>query len=225
MWKPLNDDTRKTLFSCVCVWAWLSSATSTAQTRRRRKAFFYMSTSKLQRYVSQQLSIHIGGYTIRENTRPEWLIAEDGARLELDFYIEELNAAIEVQGAQHYTFVEMFHGNYAGFQKRLAYDESKRTICAERGVLLYEVSSQSESDSAIGQISLSIPSVEFVPDKMISTKKYRPTREQTIAINKIKKLIKRCSTGNGTDESTAKRIAEIKKLARKHHLSLKDLIK
>ena len=42
MWKPLNDDTRKTLFSCVCVWAWLSSATSTAQTRRRRKAFFIM---------------------------------------------------------------------------------------------------------------------------------------------------------------------------------------
>lgn len=102
-----------------------------------------MSTSKLQREVSRLLSIHLGGYIIRENVRPDWLIF-DGVRVELDFYIEELSAAIEVQGEQHYHFVPMFHHNADGFKKRIDCDEQKRITCAKNGVRLFEVASLDE---------------------------------------------------------------------------------
>lgn len=104
-----------------------------------------MSTSRLQRYVSRQLSIHFGKYTIRENIRPEWLIMEDGARLELDFFIKELSVAIEVQGAQHYIYIPHFHGNYDGYKKRLRFDRFKKEICFNRGIKLFEVSSKDEA--------------------------------------------------------------------------------
>lgn len=54
-----------------------------------------MATSKLQKYTSSLLGKHFGEYTIRENHRPEWMMSRDGKRLELDFFIEELNFAIE----------------------------------------------------------------------------------------------------------------------------------
>lgn len=102
-----------------------------------------MSTSKLQRYVSKQLSIHFGGYTIRENIRPDWLAYGD-SRLELDFYIEELRVAIEVQGMQHYIFTPFFHGDYSGFEVQVQRDRFKRTSCTEHFTVLYEVSCKSD---------------------------------------------------------------------------------
>lgn len=116
-----------------------------------------MSTSKLQRYVSQQLSVHFGQYTIRENTYPTWLTAPEGERLELDFLIEELNIAIEVQGKQHYTYVPHFHGGYDGFLKRLEWDEVKRRKCQEMEIALIEIASK--GDFAIALPSL-LPQVE-----------------------------------------------------------------
>lgn len=97
-------------------------------------------TSKLQREISRLLSVYFGKYTIRENIRPEWLVF-DGERVELDFYIEELSIAIEVQGEQHYRYVQIFHHTQDGFRKRVACDEFKRRACDKFGVRLYEVSS------------------------------------------------------------------------------------
>lgn len=94
-------------------------------------------TSKLQRYVSNHLSIWVGGLTIKENHRPEWLVSEQGERLELDFYIKELESVIEVQGEQHYQFVKHFHGDYAGFRNQQKRDRIKRDICGKRGIKLY----------------------------------------------------------------------------------------
>jgi hypothetical protein len=48
-------------------------------------------------------------YRIRENYRPDWLLSSNITKLELDFYIEELKIGVEVQGEQHYKFVEFFH--------------------------------------------------------------------------------------------------------------------
>ncbi len=110
-----------------------------------------MSTSKLQRYVSTKLN-QLSSFEIKENIRPDWLITKLGERLELDFYIEELNVAIEVQGAQHYIYVPFMHGNYSGFRDRIRRDEFKREICQLAGIELIEVSNQSEADDTIQYI-------------------------------------------------------------------------
>ena len=103
-----------------------------------------MSTSKLQRKVSEYLSIHFGRYTIRENTRPEWLIMPTSARLELDFLLEEISLAIEVQGRQHYCYTPYFHGSYGDFQERLARDQFKREQCQAKGITLVEIASDDD---------------------------------------------------------------------------------
>lgn len=104
-----------------------------------------MATSKLQRRVGQLLSTHLGQYTIQENTRPDWLITSRGERLELDFYIKELQVAIEVQGAQHYIYVPHFHKTHDNFCRRLKWDSFKREQCSKQGVQLIEIDNEQDA--------------------------------------------------------------------------------
>lgn len=220
VWKPRKNHRQiKALLFSACVLGLALWATSTAQTRTENKGAFCMSTSKLQRYVSRQLSIHIGGYTIRENIRPEWLIADDGARLELDFYIEELSAAIEVQGAQHYTFVEKFHGDYAGFQKRIKYDCAKRKTCIERGIKLYEVSNQREADEAVDNICLSVPVCEFRIDTIENTLSDSAIKKRR-AEKEIRMLAKMIRNRKSEEKTIVRRIDAIKMLAEQNGIDL-----
>jgi hypothetical protein len=106
----------------------------------------------LQRQVSSELSIHFGGYTIRENIRPQWLYGDYGERLELDFLIEELDIAIEVQGKQHYVYTPHFHNSRDAFQKQVRRDQRKKEICYSAGLMLLEVSSPSEIPSIMRTI-------------------------------------------------------------------------
>lgn len=117
---------------------------------------FTMSTSKLQRDVSRLLSIHLGGYNIRENIRPDWLMFE-GERIELDFYIADLSLAIEVQGEQHYHFVPVFHRSQDGFKRMLARDEQKKRTCDELGIKLYEVACLDDAYMVIENVLASQP--------------------------------------------------------------------
>jgi len=93
-----------------------------------------MATSKLQQQVSILLSTHLGQYTIRENHRPDWL---DG--LELDFYIEELQVGIEVQGIQHFEFSPMFHKDISDFHAQIERDRRKIELCTELDIGLYYI--------------------------------------------------------------------------------------
>jgi len=93
-----------------------------------------MATSKLQRQVSALLSTHLGQYTIRENHRPQWL---EG--LELDFYIEELETGIEVQGRQHFEFSPMFHKSHADLLEQQNRDRRKMALCVAHNVGLYYI--------------------------------------------------------------------------------------
>lgn len=109
-----------------------------------RGRVFFVSTSKLQRQVNNLLSTHLGGYTIRENYRPEWLSTQHG-RLELDFYIEGLETTIEVQGRQHYVYTPLFHGNEDGFTAQLERDAAKQQVCQQRGIKLIEIDTYDEA--------------------------------------------------------------------------------
>lgn len=98
-----------------------------------------MSTSKLQIAVGNLLDKAFPQFRIRENYRPDWLISPNLTKLELDFFIEELNVAFEIQGIQHFEFVPHFHGDINGFQKRKSYDEEKKNLCYGAGVELFEI--------------------------------------------------------------------------------------
>jgi hypothetical protein len=109
-----------------------------------------MATSKLQSEVSTILSTHLPDIDVKENYRPEWLITREGNRLELDFYIETLDLAIEVQGLQHYEYVPFFHGDVSGFEKRKTFDNFKREVCRQRNIALIEISDAEEITKVVG---------------------------------------------------------------------------
>jgi len=79
--------------------------------------------------------------------RPDWLTDREGARLELDYLIEELDIAVEVQGEQHYHYVPYFHGSYDQFLKRVERDKIKREKCTAVGIMLLEIDSSSQFKS------------------------------------------------------------------------------
>ena len=60
----------------------------------------------------------------------------------LDFYIPSKKIAIECQGKQHYTPVEIFGGE-SEFEKRKKYDQNKKELCQKNGItLLYYTSEE-----------------------------------------------------------------------------------
>lgn len=73
--------------------------------------------------------------------RPDWLRnPRTGQNLELDFYCDDLQLGIEVQGDQHYKYVPAFHRRgVRDFQSQCARDTLKRKLCRTRGVALVEV--------------------------------------------------------------------------------------
>ena len=88
--------------------------------------------------MGEILNRWLGEWGVKENYRPDWLWTDNGGILELDFYIETLGIAIEVQGRQHAEFIEYFHGTEAVFTSQKQRDEDKRVRCQEHGIeLLY----------------------------------------------------------------------------------------
>lgn len=103
-----------------------------------------MSTSKLQKYTGNQLRKRFAKYGIVENTRPDWLISTKGERLELDFYLERLGIAIEVQGGQHFEFTPVFHASEWDFQEQVRRDKDKLEVCQQVGIDLLYVCKKSD---------------------------------------------------------------------------------
>lgn len=111
-----------------------------------------MATSKLQRKLSKILFDRYEEFGVKENSRPEWLYSKTGERLELDFLLDLLDIAVEVQGAQHYQYTEHFHGSYDDFLSQVERDERKRYICSRRGIKLIEIDTQEEIQTVIDAI-------------------------------------------------------------------------
>ncbi len=73
-----------------------------------------------------------------DKQRPEWLVSDQGKRLELDCYNEDLKVALEYNGEQH-DKITYFHKTQAELDKRKRDDESKVTICQNKAVSLIVV--------------------------------------------------------------------------------------
>lgn len=123
-----------------------------------------MSKSKMQDLVRASLRKEFSGYRIDENYRPDWLTYRRGFPLELDFYIDELKAAIEVQGEQHLQYIEMFHGGPEGFEDQRERDKFKKQVCERRGILLLEVIREIDIRDVVWKIKCERFDVELAPD-------------------------------------------------------------
>jgi hypothetical protein len=121
---------------------------------------FILPRSKLEKLTKEKLIFRPSGLTLLENKRPNWLITSQGERLELDFYIPEIDLAIEVQGGQHYKFVPYFHGEQSNFFHQLRRDREKKEICAKRGIILVEVFSAEDIHDVMRKIIQLIPQKE-----------------------------------------------------------------
>lgn len=72
-------------------------------------------------------------------SRPKWLLNKNGNQMELDGFCPSLKLAFEHQGQQHYEQVRYFYGSKNSFKKRQLYDELKRRLCQEHGIVLIEI--------------------------------------------------------------------------------------
>ena len=165
----------------------------------------------------------MGGYTIRENFRPYWMANENGQRLELDFFIEELSVAIEVQGQQHYSFVKHFHKDYQSFLDQVKVDKQKKNICKRNMVILMHVFDTESADIAINDIinlsgsqELTLTENQKIMDDLF-TDKYSDNRSNHKKITENKKISKMIryiilNIKNENQDESARKMMELVKL-------------
>lgn len=139
-----------------------------------------MPTSKLQREVKNELFKHFYHYHIYENYRPKWMTTDNDKRLELDFFIEELNVAIEVQGEQHYIFCQFFHKSYDNFMEQKERDKKKEDLCIANNIRLFAVSSRDEIEKLIRKIC----QLEYSP---ISTERFIKQKKHIAQVEELSK--------------------------------------
>jgi len=157
------------------------------------------------------LSHYFNEYTIRENVRPEWLTSPEGTRLELDFYIEEIDIAIEVQGRQHYVYVSHFYADHEAFKRRLLLDRIKRETCTKAQVELIEISSISDAREIIPFLAHSSNGSEWNDEK----------REQYRRIARGKLYAMRATKKTPT-WANFRRLENIRRKLRKEHMAYKE---
>ena len=108
--------------------------------------------SKLQAFVSDCLIEHLAGCEIIEDSWPDWLKMLTGRRLQLDFYLPEMQVAIEVQGVQHYEMTPHFHSTPSDFDEIKKRDELKRQACAYQKVQLLTIDDSTDVLAVVRQL-------------------------------------------------------------------------
>lgn len=101
----------------------------------------YCKSSKLEEEV--ELSLINNGINYDRWKHFGWLRNKN--ELSLDFYIEELNIAIECQGEQHYRPIKWFGGEI-NFNAQIKNDLLKKKLCEEHGIKLVYYSKSTLSD-------------------------------------------------------------------------------
>jgi hypothetical protein len=172
---------------------------------------FFMGTSKLQETTASLLHQHFGRFEIKENYRPDWLTNGEGNRIELDFYLPELNIAIEVNGNQHYHYNPFFHNEYSDFEKQKRHDDIKKAVCQRKKITLIELTSYYELLDAIEDIkttlSNNLPYDEYIRLKVLFFDKRLGKYEKQLRGGKARK--------NKTKRMLNERKKQVKGLRRK----------
>ena len=83
--------------------------------------------------------------------RPLWLVNSRGHRMEFDGYAPRINMAFEFHGQQHILINSLYTPTAAALRQRIADDDAKKTICAQRGIQLIEIN-QKESTVPSAQL-------------------------------------------------------------------------
>ena len=95
--------------------------------------------SELEETIFNYLKEAYPNLTITREKTFEWL--KNKNNLLIDFFIEEHNIAIEVQGEQHYKPIQRF-GGIEGFERRKFLDHLKKELCDGHGIRIIYVSSK-----------------------------------------------------------------------------------
>jgi len=73
------------------------------------------------------------------NTKPEWLLTEEGNNMELDGFCKELNLAFEYDGRQHKEIVKTFKMTKSDLERRKKLDNLKDKLCKENKIILIRI--------------------------------------------------------------------------------------
>ena len=107
----------------------------------------YCNSSKLENLINDLLKqnniIFLAQFTDKENS----LLKQKRGLLKFDFYLPNLNLAIECQGTQHFKPVNFWEGE-VGYYKQLERDERKYLYCLSKGISLYYIIDEKE----VGQL-------------------------------------------------------------------------
>lgn len=89
-----------------------------------------------------------------------------GERLRLDFYLPELQLAVEYDGRQHQEYTPYFHHTQDGFLEARQRDRRKEELCAQQGITLLRVTPGAlpspEELQALALAQLSQPTQESI---------------------------------------------------------------
>jgi len=115
--------------------------------------------------------------------------------MELDFYIENYSAAIEVQGEQHHRPVKFFNPTQESYEAQLKRDRMKEMICAERGITLYRLYKYDDVFEIIGSIKSGEVKTKVGAKRPVENS-LDPDRVSRMARTKMKRILKKLGSGN-----------------------------
>lgn len=98
------------------------------------------------------------------NTRPQFLLKDNGYKLELDGYSPSLKLALEYQGSHHYKPRSQASKDAENHKKVIAHDKLKSKLCKKANVRLVVVAeSKPDPEAFLSHVSLVLAAIQITP--------------------------------------------------------------